>query len=183
MARLCAAHVAFERGDPVPADLASRLEPVLFPAHPRAWCIVADPGGEPIGYATYAREFSTWQAAEHVHLDCLFVTEPHRGEAWGRNGAPLEQLHGLLRADRVGDDVPEPAARQRLGARAAGRARRHRRPRPVLPVVRRRAADRQGREGHGGAPQAGARRCWAMRPPAECPMRTGGMSKERTIRS
>ncbi|WP_033351281.1 GNAT family N-acetyltransferase [Kitasatospora aureofaciens] len=84
VARLCAAHAAFERAEPVPADLAARLEPVLFSVHPRAWCLVVDHGGELIGYATYAREFSTWQAVDHVHLDCLFVTEPHRGEGWGR---------------------------------------------------------------------------------------------------
>ncbi|MEU3529800.1 GNAT family N-acetyltransferase [Streptomyces sp. NPDC038707] len=89
IARLCAAHAAFERAEPVPVDLATRLEPVLFSAHPRAWCLVVDHGGELIGYATYSREFSTWQATDYVHLDCLFVTEPHRGEGWG---------HALLNA-------------------------------------------------------------------------------------
>ncbi|WP_433373803.1 N-acetyltransferase family protein [Streptosporangium sp. CA-115845] len=84
VAHLCAAHAAFERAEPVPVDLVTRLEPVLFSAHPRAWCLVVDHGGELIGYATYSLEFSTWQAADYVHLDCLFVTEPHRGEGWGR---------------------------------------------------------------------------------------------------
>jgi GNAT superfamily N-acetyltransferase len=83
IAHLCAAHAAFERAEPVLADLATRLEPVLFSAHPRAWCLVVDHDGELIGYATYSREFSTWQATDYVHLDCLFVTEPHRGEGWG----------------------------------------------------------------------------------------------------
>ncbi|MFE0463834.1 GNAT family N-acetyltransferase [Kitasatospora sp. NPDC058965] len=84
VARLCADHAAFERVDPVPADLAARLAPVLFADRPRAWCLVVDHGGELIGYATYSREFSTWQAADHVHLDCLFVSEQHRGAGWGR---------------------------------------------------------------------------------------------------
>ncbi|MFJ8477696.1 GNAT family N-acetyltransferase [Kitasatospora sp. NPDC094011] len=87
IARLCADHAAFERAAPVPADLAARLAPALFSARPRAWCLVVDRDGEPgelIGYATYSREFSTWQATDHVHLDCLFVTEAHRGEGWGR---------------------------------------------------------------------------------------------------
>ncbi|GAA2752006.1 GNAT family N-acetyltransferase [Kitasatospora cinereorecta] len=84
IASLCAAHAAFERAGPVPADLATRLEPVLFSADPRARCLVVDAGDELIGYAAYAREFSTWYAAEYVHLDCLFVTEPHRGGGWGR---------------------------------------------------------------------------------------------------
>ncbi|GAB1331859.1 N-acetyltransferase family protein [Streptomyces sennicomposti] len=89
IAGLCAAHAAFERATPVPVDLATRLEPVLFSAPPRAWCLVVDHGGELIGYATYSLEFSTWQATDYVHLDCLFVTEPHRGEGWG---------HALLNA-------------------------------------------------------------------------------------
>ncbi|MFF7590624.1 GNAT family N-acetyltransferase [Kitasatospora purpeofusca] len=84
IARLCAAHAAFEDAGPVPADLASRLEPALFGPDPRAWCLVVDRGGELLGYATWSREFSTWQAAEYVHLDCLFVTEPYRGAGWGR---------------------------------------------------------------------------------------------------
>ncbi|MFJ9774362.1 GNAT family N-acetyltransferase [Kitasatospora sp. NPDC101157] len=84
VALLCAAHAAFERAEPVPADLAVHLEPLLFSAHPRAWCLVVERGGELIGYASYSREFSTWQAADHIHLDCLFVSEAHRGEGWGR---------------------------------------------------------------------------------------------------
>ncbi|MER8188280.1 GNAT family N-acetyltransferase [Kitasatospora sp. NPDC094015] len=84
IARLCAAHAAFERADPVPDDLATRLEPLLFSADPRAWCLVVDHGGEVVGYATFSREFSTWRASEHAHLDCLFVTEAHRGHGWGR---------------------------------------------------------------------------------------------------
>ncbi|MFD9125400.1 GNAT family N-acetyltransferase [Kitasatospora sp. NPDC059571] len=83
VARLCTAHAAYERADPPPADLATRLEPVLFSARPRAWCLVVELGDELIGYASYSREFSTWQAADHIHLDCLFVTEPHRGQGWG----------------------------------------------------------------------------------------------------
>ncbi|MEU5656848.1 GNAT family N-acetyltransferase [Streptomyces sp. NPDC047737] len=83
IADLCAAHSAFERAGAVPADLATRLKPVLFSAHPRAWCLVVDHGDELIGYATCSREFSTWQATDYVHLDCLFVTEPYRGEGWG----------------------------------------------------------------------------------------------------
>ncbi|MFF4820575.1 GNAT family N-acetyltransferase [Kitasatospora sp. NPDC001309] len=84
LARLCADHAAHERAEPVPADLAARLAPALFAARPRAWCLVVDHGGELTGYASFSREFSTWQAADYVHLDCLFVTEAHRGGGWGR---------------------------------------------------------------------------------------------------
>ncbi|SOB88896.1 GNAT family N-acetyltransferase [Streptomyces sp. 1331.2] len=108
IARLCAAHAAFERADPVPADLAARLEPVLFSARPRAWCLVLDHGDELIGYATYSREFSTWQAADYVHLDCLFVTEPHRGAGWGHAllGA-VQDAAAALGADHLQWQTPD----------------------------------------------------------------------------
>ncbi|MFF5900153.1 GNAT family N-acetyltransferase [Streptomyces argenteolus] len=84
IAGLCADHAAFERAEPVPPDLAARLEPVLFSEGPRAWCLVAESKSELIGYATFSLEFSTWQATDYAHLDCLFVSEPHRGGGWGR---------------------------------------------------------------------------------------------------
>ncbi|MFH9299505.1 GNAT family N-acetyltransferase [Streptomyces sp. NPDC017520] len=84
VAELCAAHAAFERAEPVSADLAARLEATLFTANPRAWCFVADHEGELVGYVTCSLEFSTWQATDYLHLDCLFVTEAHREEGWGR---------------------------------------------------------------------------------------------------
>ncbi|MFJ8827599.1 GNAT family N-acetyltransferase [Streptomyces sp. NPDC102467] len=68
VAQLCAAHVAFERAEPVSADLAARLESALFAARPRAWCFVADHEGELVGYVTCSLEFSTWQAADYLHL-------------------------------------------------------------------------------------------------------------------
>jgi GNAT superfamily N-acetyltransferase len=84
VAALCAAHAAFERADPPPADLAARLAPKLFSTSPRAWCAVADFHGSLVGYATCSLEFSTWYAAEYLHLDCLFVSAENRGQGWGQ---------------------------------------------------------------------------------------------------
>jgi GNAT superfamily N-acetyltransferase len=84
LAALCAAHAAYEQAAPVPDDLAARLEPALFSTPPQAWCLLACRGGEPVGYASYSLEFSTWNANHYVHLDCLFVHERHRGGGLGR---------------------------------------------------------------------------------------------------
>ncbi|MFD6946215.1 GNAT family N-acetyltransferase, partial [Streptomyces roseolus] len=84
LAALCAAHALFERSGPLPDDLAIRLGPALFDEPARLWCLVAESDGRLVGYATYTRDFSTWSASEYVHLDCLFVGEPHRGAGWGR---------------------------------------------------------------------------------------------------
>ncbi|MFF2523146.1 GNAT family N-acetyltransferase [Streptomyces liangshanensis] len=84
LAELCAAHALFERADPVPGDLADRLEPALFAEPARLGCLVLESGGRLAGYATFTRDFATWSASEYVHLDCLFVDASHRGAGRGR---------------------------------------------------------------------------------------------------
>ncbi|MGV9268208.1 N-acetyltransferase family protein [Kitasatospora sp. NPDC003701] len=85
LALLAAEHAVYERAAPPPADLAARLAVLLFDtAVPRLRCFVADPGdGEPIGYASCAPELSTWDGAEYLHLDCLYLRDGHRGLGLG----------------------------------------------------------------------------------------------------
>ncbi|WP_319462673.1 GNAT family N-acetyltransferase [Micromonospora sp. RTP1Z1] len=85
LVNLCAAHAAYERSGPVAADLSDRLRKALFGAEPRLGCLVLETiDGRLAGYATFSREFSTWSGGEYLHLDCLFLTEEHRGGGWGR---------------------------------------------------------------------------------------------------
>lgn len=81
---LCAAHAEYERADPPAADLRRRLHDALFAPDPALWCLMAHADRGPVGYATCTLEFSTWQGARYLHLDCLFVTEAHRGTGLGR---------------------------------------------------------------------------------------------------
>lgn len=83
LARLCAAHAEFERASPPPHDLADRLRTALFAPRPRLFCRVACVADELVGYLSCTLEFSTWQAAEFLHLDCLFLTGEHRGRGLG----------------------------------------------------------------------------------------------------
>ncbi|MFF6904154.1 GNAT family N-acetyltransferase [Streptomyces hydrogenans] len=81
VARLAAEHAAYEGAPPPPADLASRLERLLFGTeNPRLRCFVAELNDGPvIGYASCAPEVSTWDGAEYLHMDCLFLRDRHRG--------------------------------------------------------------------------------------------------------
>lgn len=81
VAQLAAEHAEYERAAPPPADLARRLEVLLFGSTaPRLRCFVAElDGGGLIGYATCAPEVSTWDGAEYLHMDCLFLRDGHRG--------------------------------------------------------------------------------------------------------
>ena len=85
LAELCAAHAAYERAGPVPADLAERLHAALSGPRPRLGCLVlATPDGALAGYATFTRDFATWSGAEYTHLDCLYLRDEWRGHGWGR---------------------------------------------------------------------------------------------------
>jgi GNAT superfamily N-acetyltransferase len=80
---LCGEHAIFERAAYDAADKSVRLGQALFSAVPRlhAWVVVID--GNLIGYATAAPEYSTWSAAEYLHMDCLYVKAEHRGAGIG----------------------------------------------------------------------------------------------------
>ncbi|MCF2527568.1 GNAT family N-acetyltransferase [Yinghuangia soli] len=81
VARLAAEHAEYEKASPPPADLADRLSALLFgSAAPRLRVLVAELApGELIGYASCAPEMSTWDGAEYMHMDCLFLRDGHRG--------------------------------------------------------------------------------------------------------
>ncbi|MFJ9806776.1 GNAT family N-acetyltransferase [Streptomyces sp. NPDC101158] len=85
VAELAAEHAAYEKAAPPPADLAVRLHRLLFDTEaPRLRCLVAElPDGTVAGYATCAPELSTWDAAEYLHMDCLYLTETARGHGLG----------------------------------------------------------------------------------------------------
>lgn len=81
---LCAEHAIFERAAYSREGKAELLARHLFAPQPRAWCLVADaPSGGLAGYATFTREFSTWDAAEFVHVDCLYLRAGARNRQLG----------------------------------------------------------------------------------------------------
>ncbi|MFE6338723.1 GNAT family N-acetyltransferase [Streptomyces sp. NPDC057798] len=83
VAGLAAEHAAYERALPPPADLARRLETLLFgqAQPPRLSVFVAElgDGDNIVGYASCAPEVSTWDGDEYLLMDCLFLRSGHRG--------------------------------------------------------------------------------------------------------
>ena len=79
-------HVAYERAKPPAPGLEERLRRLLFAVErPRLRCLVAEGSDSHIvGYATCSPELSTWDGAEYLHLDCLFLREGARGLGLGR---------------------------------------------------------------------------------------------------
>jgi GNAT superfamily N-acetyltransferase len=75
VAGLAAEHAAYEKSAPPAPGLADRLARLLFGPEP--------PDGTLAGYATCSPELSTWDAAEYLHMDCLYLSADHRGLGLG----------------------------------------------------------------------------------------------------
>ena len=75
--KLCAEHAEFEKADFFAAGKAERLAEFLFSAEPPVFALIAeDEAGEILGYATFMKEFSTWDADFYIYMDCLYL-RPH----------------------------------------------------------------------------------------------------------
>lgn len=83
---LIAEHAAYEKSEPPASGLQERLRTLLFGnPEPRLRCLVAELDGAVVGYATCSAEVSTWDGAEYLHMDCLFLRDGHRGLGIGES--------------------------------------------------------------------------------------------------
>ncbi len=80
---LCNAHSEFEQVKYNTFGKSEKLENALFSESPKLNCILAEIDGQVVGYVTYMKQFSTWEAEEYVYLDCLFLIEKARNMGIG----------------------------------------------------------------------------------------------------
>jgi GNAT superfamily N-acetyltransferase len=94
---LIAEHAVYEKADPPAPGLGERLAPLLFDGpRPRLRCLVAELDGTVVGYSTCSAEVSTWDGAEYLHMDCLFLRDGHRGLGIGE--LLMDAVRGEARA-------------------------------------------------------------------------------------
>ena len=74
-----------------------RLAGALFGERPYAETLIAEDGGEAVGFALFFHNFSTFLAQPGIYLEDLFVKPEHRGKGIGRK---LLQRLAWLAVDR-----------------------------------------------------------------------------------
>ena len=74
---------AYEKAlEEVVADVA-QIEQSLFVESPKAFALIAEEDGEPIGFAVYFFSYSTWLGQYGLYLEDLYVTPQARGHGAG----------------------------------------------------------------------------------------------------
>ncbi|WP_445955603.1 GNAT family N-acetyltransferase [Yeosuana sp.] len=76
---LCELHAVFEESGYDSNHKKQNLNSHLFSEQPSLFCLVVEQDKKLIGYATYMKQFSTWDADFYVYMDCLYLTETGRG--------------------------------------------------------------------------------------------------------
>ena len=112
----------YERAPDAVVATEAGLREVLFGAKPSAEVLLALEKGEPIGFAVFFHNFSTWLGRPGLYLEDLFVRPEKRGKGYGR--ALLERLAQIAKERGCGRmewavlDWNEPAIQfyRKLGA-------------------------------------------------------------------
>ena len=80
---LCAAHAAYERATYHRGGKEALLGELLFARPVRLFGFVVEGSDGLVGYATYAVQWSTWDAAPYLYMDCLYLEADVRGQGIG----------------------------------------------------------------------------------------------------
>lgn len=81
---LCKAHAKYEKANYSKVDKAELLFNYLFNQHDILSCLVVVKQSRVVGYATFMKQFSTWEAKYYLYLDCLFLRSEVRGKGIGK---------------------------------------------------------------------------------------------------
>jgi GNAT superfamily N-acetyltransferase len=76
-------HADFERAAFSPDGKKDKLHVALFSQPQRLNCWVVTINEKLVGFVSYTFDYSTWDAAEFMYMDCLFLREQTRGKGIG----------------------------------------------------------------------------------------------------
>jgi len=75
---------AFEKEPDAVKTTAADLLRDGFGVNPKFEALIAEQGGQPVGFALFFPTYSTWEGRSGIHLEDLFVVEEARGCGVGR---------------------------------------------------------------------------------------------------
>jgi len=67
-----------------PQNKTVQLEHQIFEVNNGLECLVVDIDNELVGYTTFMKQYSTWDASYYVYMDCLFLQQDFRGSGIGK---------------------------------------------------------------------------------------------------
>ncbi len=80
---LCSLHARYEKVEYDPKGKREQLFNHLFNAPRDLQCMVVESRENLLGYATFIRQYSTWDAGYYLYLDCIYLREEARGKGIG----------------------------------------------------------------------------------------------------
>ncbi|NNF06492.1 MAG: GNAT family N-acetyltransferase [Candidatus Eisenbacteria bacterium] len=80
---MCHEHALYEKANYTFDGKKEALRTHLFGPDPACYCLVAETSSGLIGYTTYMKQFSTWDAYYYVYMCCLFLRPEARGLSIG----------------------------------------------------------------------------------------------------
>ena len=77
--QLIISHTAYEKADYCELDKKERLFDAIFKEPCKLNCWVVEFDGRISGFCSFTTDYSTWDAAYYLHMDCLYLNENIRG--------------------------------------------------------------------------------------------------------
>lgn len=81
---LCRLHAEYEKATYDVKDKEELLSKAILAQFSVLKVLVVAQKNAIVGYATYMKQFSTWNADFYIYLDCLFLKEEARGKGLGK---------------------------------------------------------------------------------------------------
>lgn len=94
---LCDEHAEYERAEYEVKNKSELLSEYIFGQNPSLKCLVVAQKNSIIGYATFMKQFSTWDAGFYIYLDCLYLKANSRG--LGLGSRLMEKLKEYAKAE------------------------------------------------------------------------------------
>ncbi|TDO83989.1 ribosomal protein S18 acetylase RimI-like enzyme [Flavobacterium chryseum] len=87
---LCQKHAEYEKAHFSPEGKEESLQKALFDSQPKLYSLVVATKETIVGYVSYTFDYSTWDAATFIYMDCLFLENQAR--SFGIGEVLIEKL-------------------------------------------------------------------------------------------